>query len=85
MLDQEHKDYRLTLTTSRRKEQTMYYTDNTYQGGKRQRESGALLFPAHPREIEKLKKEAELDKELEEIKELKSELEQLLKEAKGED
>ena len=63
----------------------MYYNNDQTLGGRRQRESGALLFPAHPREIEKLKKEAELDKELEEIKELKSELEQLLKEAKGED
>lgn len=62
----------------------LYNTDQNF-GGRRQRESGALLFPAHPREIEKLKKEAEMDKELEEIKELKTELEQLLKEAKGED
>lgn len=63
----------------------MFYDNGQTLGGRRQRGSGALLFPAHPREIEKLKKEAELDKELEEIKELKSELEQLLKEAKGED
>ena len=63
----------------------MYYTDNMYQGGKRQRESGALLFPAHPREIEKLKKEAELEEELNDIRELKKELQDILKEVKGED
>ena len=63
----------------------MFYNNDQTLGGRRQRESGALLFPAHPREIEKLKKEAEIDKELKEIKELKTELEQLLKEAKGED
>ena len=54
-------------------------------GGMRHVESGALLFPAHPREIERRKKEAELDIELEEIKALKEELKLILKEAKGED
>lgn len=63
----------------------MFYTNDQTLGGRRQRESGALLFPAHPREIEKLKKEAELDKELNDIRELKKELQDILKEVKGED
>lgn len=56
--------------------------NNQNLGGLRQKSSGALLFPASPREKERIKKEAELDKELEEIKELKKELKSLIKEVK---
>ena len=63
----------------------MFFSEDIPRGSKRDRKSGALIFPIHPRDIERIKKEEELDKEIEEIRELKEELKQLLKDTKGED
>lgn len=63
----------------------MFFSEDIPRGSKRDRKSGALIFPIHPRDIERIKKEAELDKELNDIRELKKELQDILKEVKGED
>lgn len=57
----------------------MYFDENLPQGSKRDRKSGALLFPVHPRELEAYRKREEIDNELEEIKKLKEELIELKK------
>lgn len=53
------------------------FEENIPQGAKRERNSGALIFPVHPREIEQEKKLRELDKELNKIRLLKEELQSL--------
>ncbi len=58
--------------------------DTTPQGAKRQHESGALIFPVHPRELKAEQQRADLDRELEEVRVLKKELEELKKELRGE-
>lgn len=63
----------------------MFFSEDIPRGSKRDRKSGALIFPIHPRDIERIKKEEELDKEIEEVRVLKRELQEFLKEAKGED
>lgn len=63
----------------------MFFSEDIPRGSKRDRKSGALIFPIHPRDIERIKKEEELDKEIEEVRELKKELQDILKEVKGED
>ena len=63
----------------------MFFSEDIPRGSKRDRKSGALIFPVHPRDIERIKKEEELDKEIEEVRVLKEELKQILKEAREED
>lgn len=47
---------------------------NLPQGAVRQKGSGALIFPVHPKEAEREKKMKDLDKELAEVRKLKEEL-----------
>lgn len=47
------------------------------QGGSKQPSSGAWIFPVHPDEKKRKSQIKELDKELEEVRQLKQELQQL--------
>jgi len=52
-------------------------------GSQRQRESGALIFPVHPKQREAERNREDLARELAEVRKLKEELMELKKELRG--
>lgn len=60
------------------------FGEEGYLGAKRQKKSHALIFPVHPRELKAQRERQEISSELEKIKQLRIELEELKNDLKGE-
>lgn len=58
------------------------FNETIPEGSKRQRSSGALIFPISPSERKAQERSRQLDEELAEVRALKKELQDFLKESK---